>query len=79
MVVLYQSQTCPINPPGAQPVLSLSQFWEVMILKCRQPELFVAPMSGSEVLEETDMFIKRLVVFKEVSINIGYSFTKLTF
>ena len=69
MVVLFQSQTCPINPPGAQPVLTIAQFWEVMILKCRQPELFVAPMSGSEVLEETETFIKRVVVFKEVSMD----------
>ena len=69
MVVLYQSQTCLINPPGAQPILTISQFWEVMILKCRQPELFVAPMSSSEVLEETDTFIKRVVMFKEVSLG----------
>lgn len=69
MVVLFQSQTCPINPPGAQPVLTTAQFWEVMILKCRQPELFVAPMSSSEVLEETETYIKRVVVFKEVSMN----------
>lgn len=36
-----------------------------MQLKCRKPELFVAPMSGSEVLEETDTFMKRTVIFKE--------------
>jgi len=29
----------------------------------------VAPMSSSEVLEETETFIKRAVVFKEVSMN----------
>ena len=64
--MLYQSQTLPINPSGTEPVLTTSQFWEVMMLKCRKPELFVAPMSGSEVLEETEHMIKRAVTFKEV-------------
>lgn len=66
MVVLCQSQTLPINPSGAEPVLTVSQFWEVMILKCRKPELFVTAMSASEVLEETENLIKRTVTFKEV-------------
>ncbi len=74
MVVLYQSQTCPINPPRVEPVLTTSQFWEVMVLKCRQPELFVAPMSSSKVLEETDTFIKRVVMFKEVSLKLASVF-----
>ena len=65
MVILYQSQTCPINPPNASPVLTLDEVWEVMMLKCRKPELFVAPMSGSKVLEENPTFIKRSVTFKE--------------
>jgi len=66
MAVLYQSQTLPINPPGVEPVLTVPQFWEVMILKCRKPELFVKAMSASEVLEDTEQFIKRTVTFKEV-------------
>lgn len=66
MVVLYQSQTLPINPSGAEPVLTVPQFWEVMILKCRKPQLFIEAMSASEVLEETEQFIKRTVTFKEV-------------
>lgn len=65
MVVLYQSQTLPINPQGVEPVLSTSQLWEVLVLKCRKPELFIAAMSGSRVLEETETFIKRTVIFKE--------------
>ncbi|CAD6571160.1 MAG: hypothetical protein ASARMPREDX12_006485 [Alectoria sarmentosa] len=65
MVVLYQSQTYPINPPNASPVLTLSEVWEVMQVKCRKPQIFVAPMSACEVLEETDSFMKRSVTFKE--------------
>jgi len=65
MVVLYQSQTLPINPSGSSPALSLAEVWEVMMLKCRKPELFVAPMSDSSVLEETETFMKRSVTFKE--------------
>lgn len=66
MVVLYQSQTLPINPSGAQPELNTTQFWEVMLLKCRKPQLFVGAMSDSEILEETETVIKRNVTFKEV-------------
>lgn len=65
MVILYQSQTCPINPPSASPILNIDEFWEVMMLKCRKPELFVEPMSGSKVLEENSTFMKRSVTFKE--------------
>ena len=65
MVILYQSQTCSINPPNASPLLTIDEVWEVMMLKCRKPELFVAPMSGSKVLEENPTFIKRSVTFKE--------------
>ena len=65
MVVLYQSQTCPINPPNALPILTIDEVWEVMMLKCRKPQLFVAPMSGSMVLEENPTFMKRSVTFKE--------------
>ena len=65
MVILYQSQTCPINPPDASPILTVEEVWEVMMLKCRKPELFVAPMSGSKVLEENPTSMKRSVTFKE--------------
>lgn len=65
MVILYQSQTCPINPPNASPLLTIDEVWEVMMLKCRKPELFIAPMSGSKVLEESSTFMKRSVTFKE--------------
>ena len=78
MVDLHQSQTYPINPRGAEPALTLSQFWEIMIIKCRHPELFVDPISSSEVLEETDTFIKRVVMFKEVRSSVGLHNTKLT-
>lgn len=65
MVVLYQSQTYPINPRNASPVLTVSEVWEVMQIKCRKPELFIASISACEVLEEKDSFMKRAVTFKE--------------
>lgn len=65
MVVLYQSQTYPINPPNASPILTLAEFWQVVQVKCRKPELFIASMFACQVLEETDSFMKRTVTFKE--------------
>jgi hypothetical protein len=65
MVTLTQSQTIPINPPSSTPTLSLAEFWEVMHLKCRKPELFVAPIASSTVLEETPTFMKRRIVLKD--------------
>ena len=65
MVVLYQSQTYPINLPNASPILTLAEVWKAMQVKCRKPELFVAPISACEVLEETDSFMKRTVTFRE--------------
>lgn len=78
MVVLCQSQTFPINPPGAEPVLSVEQFWDVLEIKCRQPELFVKPIASSSVLEETQTTIKREAVFREVRslTRIGNNLTK---
>lgn len=66
MVVLCQSQTWPINPPGAEPVLSLEQVWEVLEIKCRKPELFIKPIASATVLEETQTTIKREAFFREV-------------
>ncbi|MCJ1426718.1 hypothetical protein MMC29_004621 [Sticta canariensis] len=65
MVVLYQSQTYPINPPGAEPVLTLEQVWDVLVIKCRQPELFIQPIASSTILEETETTIKREAIFSE--------------
>ena len=66
MVILIQSQTFPFNPPGAEPILNTAQIWEALLLKCRQPELFLSPISSSEVLEETDTTIKRTITPKQV-------------
>ncbi|KAL2042841.1 hypothetical protein N7G274_004601 [Stereocaulon virgatum] len=64
MVTIHQSQTYPINPPSASPPLTLAEMWQVMLLKCRKPELFVAPMSSSHVIEETPTFMKRTITMK---------------
>ena len=65
MVTLTQSLTLPINPPSSTPILTLAQIWSTLQLKCRKPELFVAPMSRSEVLSETPTYIERVVEFNE--------------
>ena len=65
MVVLYQSQTYPVNPTDASPTLTHAELWEVMQIKCRKAELFVASIAACDVLEETDSFMKRTVTFKE--------------
>ena len=65
MLTLYQSQTLPINPPGASPIVTVNQLWEVMLLKLRKPQLFIEPMSNCEVITSTPTFMKRIVTFKE--------------
>lgn len=65
MVRVLQSQTFPINPPGAEPVLSIEQFWEVIKIKCRSPQLFIPAMASCSVLEENEKGLSREVIFKE--------------
>lgn len=66
MVTLYQSQTAPINPAGAEPVLSVAQVWEVLSIKVRKPELFVKPFASANILEESETTVKRETIFREV-------------
>lgn len=65
MPTLTQSQTIPINPSSSTPQLTLSEIWEVLLLKCRKPQLFVAAFSSCTVLDETPTSMKRRAVFKE--------------
>lgn len=69
MAVLYLSQTCPVNPPDATPVLSVAELWQALRLKCRQPELFLTVVSDSRVVEETPTSIKREMTLKEVLLD----------
>lgn len=65
MVVLIQSQTYPINPPGAKPILNVEQIWEALTIKSRKPELFIKPISSAKILEEDENSLVREVYFKE--------------
>ena len=65
MVVIIQSQTYPINPPGAEPVLNVEQVWEALAIKSRKPELFLKPISSAKILEEDENSLVREVYFKE--------------
>ena len=62
MVSFYISQTCVVNPPDTSP-LKLSDLWEVLVEKCRKPQLFVAPILDCKVLEETPTSMEREVTF----------------
>lgn len=65
MVVLSQSQTYPINPPGVEPVLNVEQVWKVLTFKSRNPELFLKPVSSSKILEENESNLTRELYFEE--------------
>ena len=65
MVVIIKSQTSPINPPGVEPVLSIEQVWEVLLIKCRTPEKFIRVMKSTTVLEENEKGLTREVIFRE--------------
>ncbi|KAK0654662.1 hypothetical protein DIS24_g5043 [Lasiodiplodia hormozganensis] len=53
MVTINVAFTSPINPPGATPVLTLSQVWAGLERKIRFAQEFVPVILGTEVLEET--------------------------
>ena len=61
---IYQAYTAPINPPSASPILTSSQVWQALVEKCHKPQKFVLPIADCEVLEESDVGLKRVVTFK---------------
>lgn len=65
MVLILKSQTFPINPPGIEPVLSIEQVWEVLLIKCRTPEKFIKAMKSTNVLEENEKGLTREIIFRE--------------
>ncbi len=65
MVRILQCQTFPINPPGAQPALSVEQIWEVLKIKSSSPHRFIPAITSSNVLEENEAGLTREVKFKE--------------
>lgn len=65
MVVLIQSQTVPINPPGVQPVLTVAQFWNVLKTKSRKPQLFIKQIASATILKESDFGLTREASLKD--------------
>lgn len=53
MVVINLGYTAPVNPPGAEPVLTPGQVWEGLQYKVRRAEKFVPIITACEVLSET--------------------------
>ncbi|MCJ1318517.1 hypothetical protein MMC15_003847 [Xylographa vitiligo] len=53
--------TLPINPPASSPVLTIPQIWAGLIIKCREPQQFVAAMSDCRVTSETETQIMRII------------------
>ena len=53
MVTFNLAYTAPINPPGAEPVLSQAQIWECISRKVIHAEQFVPAITKTEVLSES--------------------------
>ena len=54
MVNVHVAYTQPINPPGAEPVLTESQVWKGLQRKVRFAQEFVSAIGSTDVLEERD-------------------------
>ena len=56
--------TVPINPAGAEPVLSAEQVWKGLQRKVRSPTEFVPVIESCEVVSDENDVVTRLVQFK---------------
>jgi len=52
MVTINCAYTEPINPSGAQPILTRAQIWKGLQRKIRQAQDFVPVITGCDVLED---------------------------
>ncbi len=64
MVKINLAHTSPINPPGAQPILSQERAWAGLARKSREPQEFVPVVASFEVLSETDITVEGVVKYK---------------
>lgn len=64
MVLITASTTAPVNPPGANPVLTHDDLWTALVAKARHPEEFVAVIEKSRVIHEDAYGLTRGVTFK---------------
>lgn len=66
MTVLYFAATAPVNPAGAEPVLSPAQVWEGLRRKIRHADEFVPPITSCVVEKEEGNVVHRRVVFNGI-------------
>ncbi|KAF9526046.1 DUF1857-domain-containing protein, partial [Crepidotus variabilis] len=50
----------PVNPPGAEPKLTIEQLWTGLDTKIKQPELFVPGVIGAELVSEDGKLIRKM-------------------
>src|SRR5204863_7328797 len=63
MVNIYVAYTEPINPAGVSPTLTIPLVWAGLRRKVVLAQDFIKPIINTEVLEESDTYIKRRVYF----------------
>lgn len=61
---LCHAYTEPINPPGAEPVLTLEQVWKGLQRKVRSPTEFAPAIESCEVVSEEGDVVTRTIQFK---------------
>lgn len=63
MVNIYVAYTEPVNPAGALPTLTIPQVWAGLRRKVVLAQDFIKPIINTEVMEESDTYIKRRVYY----------------
>ncbi|MCJ1409319.1 hypothetical protein MMC19_003398 [Ptychographa xylographoides] len=61
MAKILAAVTLPINPASSGPTLTIPQIWAGLMIKCKEPQHFVAAMSDCEVVSETATQIMRVI------------------
>ncbi|OJJ45786.1 hypothetical protein ASPZODRAFT_26405 [Penicilliopsis zonata CBS 506.65] len=64
MVLITTATTTPVNPPGAQPILTHAELWATLVSKARHPEPFVSAIERSRIIHEHADGLTRSVLFK---------------
>lgn len=64
MVAIHLAHTEPINPLGAQPVLTHSQAWAGLVRKARSPQDFIPIVDSCEIHSETEDGVDCTITFK---------------
>ncbi|KAH8891196.1 duf1857 domain-containing protein [Thozetella sp. PMI_491] len=72
MVAINIAYTAPINPPGAEPVLTKAQVWAGLAHKARVPQDFVPVVEACEIHSDTGDAVTCTVTFKSDS-NVAHA------